>query len=72
MDYQLTHPELSENMGYTPIERVFAIRGIKPQNINHYLNTTRDDILDPLLIENIDEGAKMFISHLARGSKIFV
>lgn len=72
MDYQLIYPELSVNNGYTPIERIFASRGIVPEAIHHYLNTTERDLLDPLLLHNMEKGAKMFISHLANDHKIFV
>ena len=72
MDYQLIYPELSVINGYTPIERIFAIRGIVPEAINHYLNTTDRDVHDPLLLNNMERGAKMFIEHLAKDHKIFV
>ena len=51
---------------------MFANRGINPADIDHYLHTTLGDILDPSLIANIYDGAKMFIKHLASGSKIFI
>lgn len=40
--------------------------------INHYLNTTDDDILSNELIANIKEGAKMLISHIANEDDIFI
>ena len=72
MEYQLLTPPFPVFDDLTPIEEVFANRGMKPEIIQHYLHTTREDILDPALIQNIDAGAKMFIKHLAQGSKIFV
>lgn len=72
MDYQLIYPELSVINGYEPIERIFASRGIVPEAINHYLNTTDRDINDPLLLNNMERGAKMFIEHLAKDHKIFI
>lgn len=69
MNYQLLNP-LNDNL--SPIERIFANRGIEPNNINHYLNTTKEDILDPLLLEHMREGAQMLISHLQKQHKIFV
>ena len=72
MEYQLLTPSIPVKKGATPVEWVFANRGISSSDINHYLHTTEDDILSPTLLDNIDEGAKMFIRHLAAGDKIFV
>ena len=54
------------------VERVLTNRGIKLSEINHYLNTTDDDILDPLLIDRIKEGAQMLIKHISNNDKIFI
>ena len=54
------------------IEWIFANRGIKPENIDHYLHTTRQDVLNPRFLNNIQRGAEMFISHLLAGDKIFI
>ena len=66
MDYQLKQPLLPLKNTYSVVERVFAIRGIAPENIEHYLNTTSDDILNPLLLDNMDRGAKMLVRHIAQ------
>lgn len=48
-------------------------RGIKYEDIYHYLNTDSDyDILSPLLIARIEEAAKLLIKHISLGSKIFI
>ncbi len=72
MEYQLLTPPIQVNSSLSPIEQVFVNRGIYPQDINHYLHTNQDDILDPRLIDNIQQGAKMLISHLSAGDKIFI
>ena len=72
MEYQLWTSGISEREDLTPIEQVFANRGIEPQNIKHYLNTTKEDILEPTLLENIDQGAKMLLKHIVRGSPMFL
>ena len=72
MEYQLLTPSIPVQKGASPVERVFANRGIFPSDIDHYLNTTKEDILEPELLDNIATGAKMFIQHLAAGDKIFV
>lgn len=72
MEYQLKTPLLPLKDNYSAVERVFATRGIAPENIEHYLNTTDDDILPPESIPNMNEGAKMVISHIAHNDKILV
>jgi single-stranded-DNA-specific exonuclease len=51
---------------------VLANRGIAPENVEHYLNTTDEDILNPMLIMNIEEGVKVLIKHIAQGDKVLV
>jgi hypothetical protein len=53
MEYQLLTPSIPVQKDATPVELVFANRGIFPSDIDHYLNTTREDILDPELLDNI-------------------
>ena len=69
MNYQLIAPRLPET---SAIEQVLLNRGIKSQDIIHYLNTTDEDILDPSIIMNIEEGAKMLIRHISQENKIFI
>lgn len=72
MDYQLIKPLLPIKEEYTTVERVFATRGIHPEDINHYLHTTINDILDPILIANIDAGVRMLAKHIANNDKIYI
>jgi hypothetical protein len=72
LEYQLLTSGILTQKDILPVEQVFINRGIKPSDIEHYLHTTKEDILDPELLDNIDKGAKMFLYHLAKGSKIFV
>ena len=69
MNYQLIAPRLPET---SAIEQVLLNRGIKSQDIIHYLNTTDEDILNPSIIMNIEEGAKMLIHHISQEHKIFI
>ena len=71
MEYQLLTPSISVK-GLTPIERVFANRGIDPADIDHYLHTSREDILNPELLANIKPGAQMLIKHLYAEDLIYV
>ena len=72
MEYQLITPEFPLKKGSTVVERVLANRGIKPEDVNHYLHTNDEDILDPSLIANIKEGAQMLIRHVAQNDKVLV
>lgn len=67
MEYKLINPRQE---GTSAIEQVLYNRGI--QNIEHYLNTNDTDILDPSTIANIEEGAKMLVSHIAQNSRVMV
>ena len=72
MEYQLIVPRIPLKDNVTAVEQVLANRGIAPENINHYLNTTDEDILDPKLIMNMKEGAKMLIKNIAQNNKVLV
>lgn len=69
MEYRLRAPEFPI---YTPVEQVLVNRGIPYDQINHYLNTTDNDILDPRLIPYLDEGAKMLIKHISQNDKVLI
>ena len=69
MNYQLIAPR---QPGTAAIEQVLLNRGIQSQDIQHYLATNDDDILDPSLITNMHEGAQMLVRHIYQGDKIFL
>ena len=69
MNYQLIAERIP---GTSPIEQVLLNRGIQAQDIQHYLNTTDEDILDPSSIDRIEEGAKMLVKHVSQGHKVFL
>ena len=70
MEYQLITPGLPSH--WTLVEQVFYNRGFKLEDIEHYLHTTDEDVLNPLLLENMEKGAKMLIQHIANKDKIFI
>ena len=72
MEYQLIAPRIPLGRLLTAVEQVLANRGIAPENVEHYLNTTDEDILSPMLIMNIEEGVKILIKHIAQGDKVLV
>lgn len=59
-----------DNENLSIIERVLKNRGI--DNAYHYLNTTDDDIINPLELDNMLEGAKMLMRHIKSNSKVYV
>ena len=69
MNYQIISQRLPDT---SVIEQVLINRGIQPSEIRHYLNTTKKDILDPSIIQNIDKGVKLLIFHISQGHKIFI
>ena len=72
MEYQLIAPRIPLGRLLTAVEQVLANRGIAPENVEHYLNTTDEDILSPMLIMNIEEGVKILIKHIAQGDKVLI
>lgn len=69
MKYQLIN---TVNERYSPIEQILVNRGIAYKDINHYLNTTDEDILSPMLIDNIKEGVTTLIQHISQKHYIFM
>ena len=53
MEYQLIVPRIPHKKVLSAVEQVLVNRGIEPDKIEHYLNTTDEDILAPSLIANI-------------------
>ncbi|MEG0371229.1 MAG: DHH family phosphoesterase [Clostridium sp.] len=53
-------------------EQILINRGIKKEDVKHYLNTTEEDILDPMLLDNMKEGVVLLLKHIKQGSKIFI
>ena len=67
MEYTLIHPR---RPGTSAIEHVLLNRGI--EDVQHYLNTLDTDILSPLGLANIKNGAQLLVSHMSQGSKVLV
>ena len=72
MEYQLIAPRIPLKDVMSAVEQVLANRGIAPENVEHYLNTTDEDILSPILIMNIEEGVKVLIQAIAQGDKVLI
>ena len=72
MEYQLIVPGIPLERELTAVEQVLANRGIIPTNVEHYLHTTDEDILDPKGIMNIQKGVKILIKHIAQNNKVLI
>lgn len=74
MEYQLRKPLLPQRdfEKLSVVERVLINRGIKLEEVSHYLNTTDEDILNPEIIPNIKEGVQMLVKHIHQGNKIYL
>lgn len=74
MEYQLYNLEFPQekDIKLTAVERVLTNRGIPLEHVKHYLNTTDDDIINPLKLDNIHEGVIMLIKHIEQNNPIFI
>ena len=72
MEYQLIVPRIPPNKELSAVEQVLLNRGIAPENVNHYINTSDEDILSPNLIANMELGARMLISHISQNDKVLI
>ena len=72
LEYQLIVPRIPHNQVLSAVEQVLANRGIAPEQVERYLNTTDEDILSPSLIANIAQGVKLLIYHISQGHKILI
>ena len=52
------------------IEDILEARGI--ENIEEYLNPSKEDLLPSKDIKNMDEGVELLLHHLKNNSKIYV
>jgi single-stranded-DNA-specific exonuclease len=69
MQYKLISPIVKNST----LEQIFYNRGFNNiEDIEHYLNTTDEDIIDPKVITNIEDGAKMLIRHIAENHDVLL
>lgn len=71
MEYQLLASRIPPRE-LSAVEQVLFNRGIDPENVEHYLHTTDEDILNPQMIMNVEEGAKVLVKHIAQGDKVLI
>lgn len=66
MNYTLIAPRTETSA----VIQVLKNRGV--ENIEHYLKVSDNDIIDPKTIANMQDGAKMLISHISQGHKMHI
>lgn len=67
MQYELIN---NGKKSFNPIEQVLLNRGIKKEDIVQFLNPDDNNILDPLLLNNMARGAKMLLLHIQNADRI--
>ena len=72
MKYQLLNPNGEINKNLSILEQILINRGIEQNNIQHYLNTTDEDILNPLLLNNMRAGAEMLVAQIIKNEPLMV
>lgn len=68
MRYELISPQTEPTM----IEQVLLNRGIKRENIEHFLNLSDADIINPNRVANIEDGVKMLMKHISNNDIIYL
>lgn len=61
-------PKVMPNETDSIIERIAKIRGI--EDVNRFLNPTKDELLDPYLIKNIVEASEKILQYVKEGKRI--
>ena len=69
MRYQLIAPR---DESLSAVEQVLFNRGINPTDLNRFKYPSQNEVLDPSLLENMVEGAKMLIKHIGQNDEIFI
>lgn len=68
MRYEL----ISKQTEPTMIEQVLLNRGIKRENIEHFLNLSDADIIAPSKVANIEAGVKMLMKHINENNLVYM
>lgn len=70
MEYRLRAPRQD---GTSLLEQILLNRGFKDrQEIQHYLSTDEQDLINPLKLDNMREGVKMLIRHIDTGNNALI
>lgn len=66
INYKLINPVAHDSV----VEQILSNRGI--EDIDHYLQTSDDDILDPLLLDNMREGACALVRAISENKRVHI
>ena len=69
MRYQLIAPR---DEALSNVEQVLYNRGIKLEEMDRFKYPNDNDIIDPLMLDNMHKGAQMLIKHIGQNDKIFI
>ncbi len=69
MQYRVINPDLAENYDLA-VDVIFKNRGV--ENYKPLLRITDDYVCSPFLLDNIEEGAELLLSHIRKNNKIFL
>lgn len=67
MEYRLI---AERQQGVTFLEQILLNRGIKKEDIQHFLNVNENDNLNPLLLEHMRDGAQLLAKHISLNSNV--
>ena len=70
MEYKVIAPRRD---GTSLLSQILYNRGFQSlEQITHYLSVDEDDLLDPMLLDNMKQGAQMLIKHISRNSNTLI
>ena len=71
MNYEMRQPV---DRTLSPLQNIFRNRGMKydVESIRHYINPDEGDLIDLNLVDNLSNGAKMLMSHVAAQDKVLL
>lgn len=69
MKYKLRNDYQPLNVD-TCLEEILTLRGVKVEDLEAFMLPSKEDELDPHLLDNIDEAADLYLWHLKKGGKI--
>ena len=55
---------------YTPIEHIFYNRGIPVDEIEHYMNVSKEDVYSADLLDNMRKGLSLLVKHIGQRNKV--
>ena len=69
MNYVLREPQYNNK---SALIQVLLNRGIAEKDIEHYLHTTDNDLIDPFTIENMNWGIRRLLQHINENNDIYI